>query len=112
MNADDGVERTTLAKERNDLAEERTMLSWWRTGLAALAVSLAVGRLLPELSAEQTSWPYMVLGLGFAAFATGLFTFGVIRGGAARASRSFGFIWTAGFGTLLALGTVALIVAG
>ena len=34
---------------RTSLANERTQLAWWRTGLTALAVALAVGRLVPEI---------------------------------------------------------------
>jgi uncharacterized membrane protein YidH (DUF202 family) len=33
---------------RTYLAEERTLLAWWRSGLAALAVASAVGRLVPS----------------------------------------------------------------
>lgn len=32
------------ALRRTRLANERTHLAWWRTGLAALAVSLGAGR--------------------------------------------------------------------
>jgi len=38
------------ATRRTRLANERTYLAWWRTGLTALAVSFAVGKLVPELS--------------------------------------------------------------
>jgi putative membrane protein len=38
------------ATRRTRLANERTYLAWWRTGLTTLAVSLAAGRLVPELS--------------------------------------------------------------
>ena len=38
------------ATRRTRLANERTYLAWWRTGLTALAVSFAAGKLLPELS--------------------------------------------------------------
>ncbi|MFZ1926798.1 MAG: DUF202 domain-containing protein [Solirubrobacteraceae bacterium] len=36
---------------RTSLAAERTWLAWWRTGLGASAVALAVGRILPGLTA-------------------------------------------------------------
>jgi putative membrane protein len=52
---------------RTLLANERTFLAWWRTGMAALTVGLAAGRVLPELSGAGVRWPYTVLGLGFAA---------------------------------------------
>ena len=53
------------ATRRTRLANERTYLSWWRTGLTALAVSLAAGRVVPTLS-HRTAWPYEVVGAGFA----------------------------------------------
>jgi uncharacterized membrane protein YidH (DUF202 family) len=97
--------------ERTALAGERTMLAWWRTGLASLAVALAVGRFLPEIAAVDTTWPYVLLGLGFAAYAAGLFVFGSMRGGIGRHPVSRGSLLAAIFGTLLALGTIALIAA-
>ena len=38
------------AMRRTRLAVERTYLAWWRTGLTTFAVSLAAGKLVPELS--------------------------------------------------------------
>jgi putative membrane protein len=54
------------ATRRTHLANERTQLAWWRTGLAALAVALGVGRVVPELDNSATHWPYVVAGVGFA----------------------------------------------
>ncbi|HEV7564201.1 MAG TPA: DUF202 domain-containing protein [Solirubrobacterales bacterium] len=54
------------ATRRTYLAGERTQLAWWRTGLAALAVAIGVGRVVPELSEGITRWPYVVTGVGFA----------------------------------------------
>jgi putative membrane protein len=56
------------APRRTHLAAERTWLAWWRTGLAAAAASIAVGRLVPEL-VEGTTWPYVVLGTGYGVLA-------------------------------------------
>ena len=53
------------ATRRTRLANERTYLAWWRTGLTALAVSLAAGRVVPTLSGG-TAWPYELAGAGFA----------------------------------------------
>jgi uncharacterized membrane protein YidH (DUF202 family) len=105
MDADQG------AAERTALAGERTMLAWWRTALASLAVALAVGRFLPEIAAVKHTWPYVLLGLGFAAYAAGLFVFGAMRGGVGRYPASRVSLVAAVFGTLLALGTIALIAA-
>jgi inner membrane protein YidH len=59
------VSEAADAMRRTHLANERTYLAWWRTGLTALAVSLAVGRIVPELI-SGTSWPYVTLGAGYA----------------------------------------------
>jgi putative membrane protein len=52
------------ATRRTRLANERTYLAWWRTGLTAIAVGLAAGKLIPELS-DGASWPYQLLGGGY-----------------------------------------------
>ena len=54
------------ATRRTYLAGERTQLAWWRTGLAALAVAIGVGRVVPELSGSGARWPYALAGVGFA----------------------------------------------
>ncbi|HEV8450476.1 MAG TPA: DUF202 domain-containing protein, partial [Gaiellales bacterium] len=48
------------ATRRTRLANERTYLAWWRTGLTSLAVSLAAGKVVPQLSNAQRTWPYQV----------------------------------------------------
>lgn len=53
------------ATRRTYLASERTYLAWLRTGITELAVSVAVGRIVPFVT-HQTRWPYAVLGAGFA----------------------------------------------
>jgi putative membrane protein len=53
------------ATRRTRLANERTYLAWWRSGLAALAVGIGAGKLVPEL-ADGASWPYELLGVGYA----------------------------------------------
>ena len=60
------------------MAAERTWLAWWRTALAASAGALAVGRFAPELL-DVSSWPYVVLGCGYAALAIGLLVVGARR---------------------------------
>lgn len=54
------------ATRRTYLAGERTQLAWWRTGLAALAVAIGVGRVVPGLEGTGPRWPYAVAGVGFA----------------------------------------------
>ena len=53
------------ATRRTRLANERTYLAWWRTGLTAFAVSLGAGKLVPALT-EDSRWPYVAVGIGFA----------------------------------------------
>jgi putative membrane protein len=53
------------ATRRTRLANERTYLAWWRTGLTAFAVSIGSGKLVPALASGAT-WPYTVIGIGFA----------------------------------------------
>jgi putative membrane protein len=62
---DGGVENASDATRRTRLANERTYLAWWRTGLAALAVSLGAGKLVPALT-PGAQWPYTIAGIGFA----------------------------------------------
>ena len=61
---------------RTRLASERTQMAWWRTGLAALAVALAVGRVVPELAHDSSQWPYTVIGVGFAVYGIALIGYG------------------------------------
>jgi uncharacterized membrane protein YidH (DUF202 family) len=53
MSPPDAVDAT----RRTHLASERTELAWWRTGLAALAVAVGVGRVVPGLDRGATHWP-------------------------------------------------------
>ena len=101
------------------MAAERTWLAWWRTALAATAGALGVGRLAPELL-DVASWPYVVLGIGYAVIAVGLLMMGAIRqrdlerelATGSRAPLSFRLValFTGG-GVALALITVVLVVA-
>ena len=67
------------ASRRTRLANERTQLAWWRTGLTALAVGLAVGRVVPELAGDVEEWPYVALGVGFAFYGVLMLWYGGIR---------------------------------
>jgi putative membrane protein len=72
-------ERATDATRRTLLASERTELAWWRTGLTALAVALAVGRVVPELNRSSLRWPYVVAGVGFALWGVLALSYGSAR---------------------------------
>jgi uncharacterized membrane protein YidH (DUF202 family) len=110
---DDGADtRTQLADVRTELAVERTTLAWWRTGLASLAVALAVGRLLPEISGETTTWPLVTLGLAFALYSCVLFVYGTARSASSSGRRpAAGIVALAGGGVGLAVATIVLIAA-
>ena len=114
-----GEDRDRIETSRRPyMAEERTFLAWLRSGLAALAVSLAVGRLLPVLLDAQAG-PYTILGVGFALYGLFLMCYGPIRHRDVRralargafAPLPTGIVWVlAVAGVLLSVGTIAAIV--
>ncbi len=61
---------------RTHLANERTYLAWWRSGLAALAVGVGVGRLVPQLAHRDVGlsmaagFGYTFVGLFFVLYGT------------------------------------------
>ena len=108
------------AVRRTRLAAERTELAWWRTALTSIAVAVGVGRVVPELSGTSTEWPYVVVGIGWALYSVGLFTYGSVRsrrveravdaGEMIPSSREEARLLMA-FGVALCLATVGLIAA-
>lgn len=104
-------------ERRTWLAAERTWLAWWRTGIAAAAVAVAVGRLLPGLTGGAR-WPLRVLGLGYGALAIAVLLTGAVRqrrvagalrrGGYVALSTPLVSSLTAA-GVLLAVGTLVAI---
>ena len=66
------------ATRRTRLANERTYLAWWRTGLTAFAVSLGAGKLVPVLT-DETRWPYVCIGVGFALLGVAFLAYGFTR---------------------------------
>ena len=63
---------------RTYFAEEQTLLAWWRSGLAALAVSIAVGRLVPAVT-HQPRGAYVALGIGYAIVGLTFVIYGAAR---------------------------------
>ena len=64
------------ASRRTYLAEERTLLAWWRSGLAAFAVAIGVGRLLPALLDDEGKAPFVALGVAYAILGLAFVVFG------------------------------------
>lgn len=102
---------------RTYLANERTFLAWIRSGLAALAVSLGVGRLLPALL-DSSNDAFVALGTGYALFGLSLITYGSWRHRSVHAALTLGrfqalppivIIGLTAFGVLLGLGTLAVM---
>jgi putative membrane protein len=107
------------ATRRTHLANERTYLAWWRTGLTCLAVSFGTGKLVPSLS-NESRWPYVLLGAGFAVVGLVFIGYGFARRRSVEAAVSRGeyerpddrFIaLVTGFGVLLGAGVLAVVIA-
>ena len=108
---------TTDGSRRTSLAAERTWLAWWRTGLGATALAVAVGRILPGL-AGGARWPLTVLGLGYGTLAVAVLVIGAVRQNHVAAALRRGdydeissplVIWLTVTAVTLALVTLAVI---
>jgi putative membrane protein len=104
---------------RSHLAAERTLLAWWRSGLAALAVALAVGRVIPALI-HASKGSFVALGVGFAVLALAFTVYGThrqrqmdraIAGGDFRPLDSKMVLLLTGFMALLAVVTIVLVLS-
>jgi inner membrane protein YidH len=65
------------ALRRTRLANERTYLAWLRSALTALAVAIGAGKIVPGVT-DVASWPFELLGAGFALLAL-IFVVGGVR---------------------------------
>jgi putative membrane protein len=65
------------ALRRTRLANERTYLAWLRSALTAVAVAIGAGKIVPGV-ADVESWPFELLGAGFAVLAL-VFVVGGLR---------------------------------
>jgi putative membrane protein len=105
------------ATRRTRLANERTYLAWWRTGLTTFAVSLAAGKLVPEVS-SGTVWPFEALGVAFAVVGLLFIAYAYLRqkrveealarGDYAPFETRDGLVFAA-LGMLLGIGTIIVI---
>ena len=121
MDADDHPEpkRVSGDEARSHLAGERTLLAWWRSGLAALAVALAVGRVIPALIDASKGW-FIALGVGFAVLALAFTLYGTgrqrqvdrsIAGGDFRPLDGRVVFLLTGLMAVLAVSTIVLVLA-
>jgi putative membrane protein len=107
------------APRRTLLAAERTYLAWLRTGLGAIGVALAVGRLVPAL-VGGSHLAYGVLGAGYGVLGIFLIAYAVVRArrieAALAANAPITLDWwalavTTVLGLALAIATVAMVLA-
>ncbi|HST38571.1 MAG TPA: DUF202 domain-containing protein [Conexibacter sp.] len=66
------------ATRRTHLANERTYLAWWRTGLACMAGSLGVGRVVPALTTGSEALA-AIAGVIFGLLGIACFVYGWMR---------------------------------
>jgi putative membrane protein len=107
------------APRRTWLAAERTYLAWLRTGLGALGLALAVGRLLPALlDADHVT--FGLLGAGFGLLGIFLIFLAAYRAQRTRAALAAGrplptdywALWTLTVvSAVLAVATMVLVLA-
>jgi uncharacterized membrane protein YidH (DUF202 family) len=98
------------AERRTRLASERTYLAWWRSALAAFAVSLGVGKIVPSLTNGSTIG-YSIVGVGYALLGVAFIAYGFFRQQRQEAAILEGRFVPFGRGAALAF-TIAGIVLG
>ena len=112
-----GTEANGDVTRRTWLAAERTWLAWWRTGIGAAALALAVGRIVPVITAGA-QWPFRVLGIAYGLLAVAVLIVGAIRQqrtAAALRERSYVelssslVMWLTAAAVLLSVAAVALV---
>ncbi len=107
------------APRRTYLAAERTYLAWLRTGLGAIGVALAVGRLVPVLIGGSHR-AYALLGVGYGVLGIFLIGYALLRARRVRTALtadrplpldSWALVVTTTLGLVLAVATIALVLA-
>src|SRR5438046_2791359 len=120
MPGDESSERDAVDPSRRTwLAAERTWLAWWRTGVAASAVAVGVGRILPGLAGGER-WPLKLLGLAYGTLAVAILVIGGVRQNRVAAALRRGshdelssplVTWLTVAAVVLAVGTLAVVAA-
>ena len=103
-------EATIDASRRTRLANERTYLAWLRGGLTALAVAVGAGAVAPGLT-TGSRWPFVVLGVAFAALAIAFIACGVVRHRQVEQAIDRGVYAPLGGGMATAFGVVGVLLA-
>jgi inner membrane protein YidH len=107
------------APRRTWLAAERTYLAWLRTGLGALGLALAVGRLIPALI-DASHVAFGLLGVGYGLLGAFLVFYAALRLRQVRAALlrhvplpldEWAMTITTVVGLILAVATIVLVVA-
>jgi uncharacterized membrane protein YidH (DUF202 family) len=117
---DDDPDRREFGEgsRRTYLAAERTYLSWIRSGLAALAVAIGVGRLIPALL-ETDRAVFALLGVGYAVLGLGMMLYGGLRQRSVRRAIDRGryvevdqtvVLAISSLGVVLAVATILVVV--
>ncbi len=94
------------ASRRTHLANERTYLAWWRSGLAAIALAVAIGAVLPQLSDGDSDTGLVGVGVGFGVLGVAVVIYGAVRERVVARALAAG-----GYEPLPARATVALAAA-
>lgn len=100
------ADQTVDATRRTQLAGERTYLAWWRSGLTAIALGFAAGKVVPGLT-DDSEWEYEALGVGYGALGVAVFAYGLLRQRRLESALHRGT-----YAPLGAVGTIGLAAAG
>ena len=103
-------EATIDASRRTRLANERTYLAWWRGGLTSLAVAVGAGAVAPEFT-DGDRWPFVLLGVAFAALAIAFISFGALRHRQVDEAIASGGFAPLGNGVALVFGLVGVLLS-
>jgi putative membrane protein len=98
------------APRRTWLAAERTYLAWLRTGLGALGLALAVGRLLPAL-VDADHVAFGVLGAGYGLLGVFVLFLGAYRAQRVRSALAAGRPVPTDFWEIWALTASSIVLA-
>ena len=105
-----GDDLADSAPRRTWLAAERTYLAWLRTGLGALGLALAVGRLLPALL-DADHIVFGLLGAGFGLLGIFVIVLSAYRAQRTRAALAAGRPLPTDYWALWALTVISAVLA-